>query len=154
MEMPKPGEPHHHLQKLLGSWVGEERLAPSPWDPVGGTAVGRVENRSALEGFVVVQDYEQERNGSVGFRGHGVFSWDLARQCYALHWFDSMGMPPNEFTGQFEGDVLTLSNRGPQGHSRAVFDVRQPGRYVFRMDMSPDGSKWQTFMEGSYSRRA
>ncbi|MGE5277442.1 MAG: DUF1579 family protein [Acidobacteriota bacterium] len=74
--MPRPGEPHRQLRKLVGSWRGEERLSPSPWDPVGGTAVGRVENRSALDGFAVVQDYEQERNGAVGFRGHRVFSWD------------------------------------------------------------------------------
>jgi hypothetical protein len=152
MEMPKPGEPHRQLQKLVGSWRGEERLSPSPWDPVGGTAVGRVENRSALDGFAVVQDYEQERNGAVGFRGHGVFCWDPQRQCHVLHWFDSMGMPGSEFVGRFEGDVLTVSNTGPQGHSRAVFDLHEPGRYVFRMEMSPDGANWQTFMEGRYSK--
>jgi len=154
MEMPKPGEPHRQLQKLVGSWSGEERLHPSPWDPSGGTAVGRVENRAALDGFVVVQDYEQERNGKIGFRGHGVFRWDAARQRHVFHWFDSMGMPPNEYVGQFQGDVLTLSYQGPQGHSRAVFDMSEPGRYLFRMDFSPDGSKWQTFMEGKYSKRA
>ncbi len=26
-----------------------------------------------------------------------------------LHWFDCMGVPPNVFKGEFEGDVLTLT---------------------------------------------
>ncbi len=153
MDMPRPGEPHRRLQELVGSWVGKERLSPSPWDPVGGEAVGRIENRAALDGFVVVQDYGQERNGAVTFRGHGIFSWDAPRGSYVLHWFDSMGMPPNEYRGNFDGNVLSLSNQGPQGHSRAVFDLGEPGRYVFRMDFSQDGSHWQTLMEGQYSRQ-
>ncbi len=152
MDMPKPAEAHRKLQKLVGRWKGEERLSPSPWDPKGGTAVGHVENRPALDGFVVIQDYEQERNGAVGFRGHGVFCWDPTRQSYVLHWFDSMGTPPNEFVGDFKGDVLTVTSANPQGQSRAVFDVSEPDRYTLRMDVSPDGREWQTFMEGKYSK--
>ena len=153
MEMPKPTEAHRKLEKLVGSWSGEEKISPSPWDPQGGTAVGRVQNRLALDGFIVVQDYEQERGGAVNFRGHGVFSWDSMQQCYVLHWFDSMGMPPNEFCGNFDDNVLTLSSSGPQGHSRAVFDFREEGSYTFRMDVSQDGSEWYTFMEGKYARQ-
>ncbi|MGH7409549.1 MAG: DUF1579 family protein [Candidatus Methylomirabilis sp.] len=154
MDMPKPSEAHRKLQKLVGRWKGEERLSPSPWDPKGGTAVGRIENRPALDGFVVVQDYEQERDGAVGFRGHGVFSWDPTKKRYLLHWFDSMGMPPNEFVGDFERDVLTVTGASSQGQSRAVFDVSKPGRYSFRMDVSGDGKEWQTFMEGKYSKES
>ena len=54
----------------------QERLYPSPWDPTGGPAVGHIENRAALDGFAVVHDYEHERNGSVTYRGHGIFTWD------------------------------------------------------------------------------
>ncbi len=152
MEMPKPTEAHRKLEKLVGQWTGEERLFPSPWDPKGGTAVGRVQNRLALDGFIVVQDYEQRRGGVVNFRGHGVFSWNAGEAVYVLHWFDSTGLPPNQFRGGFEDDVLTLTDHGPQGHFRVVFDHRQPDRYSFRMEVSQDGNAWQTLMEGSYSR--
>ena len=154
MDMPKPTEAHRKLEKLVGSWSGEERLHPSPWDPQGGTALGRVRNRVALDGFIVVQDYEQERGGSINFRGHGVFSWDPSRPCYLLHWFDSMGMPPNEFRGNFQGDVLIMTSQGPQGHSRAVFDFVEKGLYRFRMEVSQDGDQWYTFMEGKYTLEA
>ena len=152
MDMPKPGEEHRRLGKLVGVWKGEEKLSPSPWDPVGGTATGKVENRSALDGFAVIQEYEQERNGAVSFRGHGVFCWDSAQNSYLFQWIDSMGMPPSDFRGTFEGDVLTLSNKGPMGQSRAVFDLRDKDVYRFRMEISPDGNQWLTFMDGRYER--
>ncbi|MBI4549087.1 MAG: DUF1579 family protein [Ignavibacteriae bacterium] len=151
--MPKPTDAHKKLEKLIGSWSGQEKLHPSPWDPKGGTARGRVTNRSALDGFVVVQDYEQERNGVINFCGHGVFGWNAAQQCYTLHWFDSMGMPPNEFRGSFKNDVLTMTSQDPQGHSRATFDFSKENQYSFRMEVSQDGKQWHTFMEGKYSQK-
>jgi hypothetical protein len=127
-------------------------MHPSPWDPTGGVAIGRVRNVSALDGFVVVQDYEQERDGQVTFRGHGVFWWDSTAQTYVLHWFDSMGQPPNEFRGAFEGDVLTLVSHTSLGQARATWDYSQPGRCVHLFEVSGDGVQWQPFMEGSYTR--
>ena len=153
MEMPKVTDAHRKLQKLVGSWTGDERISPSPWDPKGGAAIGKVLNRGAVGGLVVVQDYTQERNGAVSFSGHGVLSWDGIGECYVMHWWDSMGMPPGEFRGQFQGDVLTLCNEDSQMHSRATFDLSKPGRYAFKMEVSQDGNQWYPFMEGSYTRQ-
>lgn len=152
MEMPKPTDAHRKLQKLIGAWTGEELLSPTPWDPKGGTAVARVHNRMALDGFAVVQDYEQERGGVVNFRGHGVFGWDPEGQTYTMHWFDTMGMPPNVYRGTFQGDVLTLTSKLQQGHSRAVFNLLQQDKYAFHMEVSPDGQQWTKVLEGNYSR--
>jgi hypothetical protein len=153
MEMPKPTEAHKKFALLAGRWSGQEQIHPSPWDPHGGKAVGRSDNRIALDGFVLLHDYEQERNGAVSFRGHGVLSFDAAEQCYCLHWWDSMGFPTNAFKGNFEGQVLRMSYVGPQGHNRVTWDFSQTGRYRFKMDVSPDGQQWHTFMEGDYSRQ-
>ena len=151
MEMPQPTDAHMKLQKLAGRWSGEERLMPSPWDPKGGTAVGKVQNRVSLDGFIVVQDYEQVRGGAVTFRGHGIFSWSQEEQCYIMYWFDSMGMAPNVFRGNFQNGILTLTNKNSQGFSRAIWDLREGNRHTFRMEGSQDGTTWQTFMEGNYS---
>jgi hypothetical protein len=160
MQTLQPNEAHRKLEKLAGDWIGKERIHPSPFDPQGGEAVGRVHNRVALDGFVIVQDYEQERGGKVNFRGHGVFSWDAAEQCYMMHWWDSMGMPLNLFRGEFEGDVLTLDCRlpaddelGRHSQSRAVFDFTAADRYRFRMEVSPNGKQWFPFMEAEYQRQ-
>jgi|WetSurMetagenome_2_1015567.scaffolds.fasta_scaffold454229_2 hypothetical protein len=153
MEMPKPTAAHLKLRILVGDWIGEEKLQPSPWDPKGGTARGHVHNRSGLDGFAVIQDYEQERGGKVTFQGHGLFTWNPQEQNYALYWFDSMGLAPNVFKGNFNGQVLTLWTMSSQGHSRAVFDFSQAGAYAYRMEVSPDGKQWHLFMSGTYQRK-
>lgn len=153
MDMPKPTDAHMRLQRIAGNWIGEEKIHPSPWDPHGGTAIGSVHNRVALDGFVVVQDYAHERDGRVVFRGHGVFTWNEAEQCYVLYWFDSMGVPPNIFKGHFENDVLTMTSKDLQGHSRVLFDFTRDGRYTYRMEVSQDGNQWYLFTEASYDKK-
>ncbi len=152
MDMPKPPPAHDRLKKILGRWKGEEKLSPSPWDPTGGIAIGVAENRSALDGFAVIQEYVQTRDGKTSFRGHGVMAYDTNEQCYAMHWFDSMGTPPNIYKGNFEGDVLKLSTAFPGGMSRCSWDLGKEKEYRFRLDMSQDGKNWQTMMDGTYSK--
>jgi hypothetical protein len=77
---------------------------------------------------------------------------DRSRPEYELHWWDALGMPPNEFRGPFAGGVPTLTHEAPHMRSRAVFDTSQPGRYRLRMDVSVDGRDWQAFLDGEYTR--
>lgn len=155
MEMPKPGEVHKKLQRLIGEWSGAEAMHPAPWDPTGGPATGRVVNRSIVDGFAVVQEYEQRRKGALNFSGHGVFWYDAAKQQYVMTWWDSMAGTAGEFRGNFNGDVLELQSPMPQGgHSRASFDLGTPGQYTFLMTVSGDGQNWQPAMEGRYTRAA
>jgi hypothetical protein len=152
MEMPKPTPAHEKLRALEGSWSGAEILHPSPWSPEARAATGTFENRVALDGFFLVNEYTESRDGAVVFRGHGVYGWDPKRERYTMHWFDTMGFPPNETLGTWEGDTLTFENRGPQGQNRYVYVVRDTDHLEFRIEHSRDGSEWQRFMEGTYER--
>jgi Protein of unknown function (DUF1579) len=155
MEMPRPGDAHEKLGALVGEWAGDETLHPSPWDPVGGGAQALVTNRWVADGFAVVQEYEQRRNGRVTFRGHGVFWFDPGRGEYVMHWWDSMGGTAGEYRGRFDGDVLMLSAPMPQGgHSRTSWTLTGPDAHTFLMEVSPDGQVWQPAMEGRYRRGA
>ncbi|MFQ5690397.1 MAG: DUF1579 family protein [Gemmatimonadota bacterium] len=151
--MSKPTEAHRRLEKLAGVWVGEENMAPSPWSPEGHTATGRSEVRVALDGLAAIADYRQEREGSVTFRGHGVYTYDPAEDQYLLHWFDCMSPGPEVFRGGFEDGVLTLTSHGPQGHARLTADYSVEGRMANRMELSPDGESWTTVFDGRYDRR-
>ncbi len=151
MSMPVLGPEHRRLDLLLGIWEGEERLHPTPWDPVGGLVESTVRNAPALEGFAVVQDFEQRREGRVTFRGHGVFRWDGAASDYALHWFDSMGQAPSEFHGNWEGNCLRMVSRGTLGSVRATWAF-EGDAYAFTMEVSGDGAAWAPFIEGAYRR--
>ncbi len=152
MEMPQPTEAHAWLEKLAGTWTGTEIMSPSPWAPKGGTAKGIIENRMALGGFSLIQEYRQEIEGKVTFEGHGVFSYDGKTEEYLLYWWDSMGMGVNDFRGKRDGDRLTLEHTGPMGHNRTVFDLGKAGTYTFRMQFSPDGAAWMNMMEGTYTQ--
>ncbi|MEP7028320.1 MAG: DUF1579 family protein [Candidatus Eisenbacteria bacterium] len=152
METPRPGTEHEKLQVMVGQWTGEELIHPSPMDPVGGAANARVNNRLALSGFIVVQDYEQERAGVVNFRGHAVISYDAARKTHVMDWWDSFGMGRAAFEGGFEGSKLVLTARSPMGVSRATYDFPGDDQYSFVLEVSIDGKTWAPFLEGKYTR--
>lgn len=152
MEPPAPSEGHLRLGELAGTWVGEEIMHPSQWDPNGGVATGRNRHTLALGGFALIADYEQERDGVITFTGHGVYTYSPDEDRYSLHWFDSMGSPPEVFVGGFEGDVLTLGHGGPGMHARMTYDLSEPGTLRGAMEMSPDGQDWKLLFEGVYRR--
>jgi len=154
MDMPKPASEHRELERLAGTWEGGEIMHPSPWMPQGGKAVGHVKNRIGLNGFALVQEYEQRMGETSLFKGHGVFTVDPATREYLLTWFDSSGAGPNAYRGQLKAGVLSLVSHTPQGQMRAVFDLREEGRYRFLMEASGDGREWQPMMEGTYTRIA
>ncbi len=152
MEMPKPTPGHLMLEKLAGSWEGEETMHPSQWDPKGGIAIGRNKHELSLGGFALIADYEQERDGAITFTGHGVYTYNPNDDFYSLHWFDCMGSPPEVFVGGFEGDVLTVAHGGPGMHARMTSDLSTSGVMKAMMEMSPDGQDWKILFEATYKR--
>jgi len=152
MSMPTPSEGHHLLERLAGEWEGQETMHPSQWDPKGGAAVGRNRNRLGLGGFALLSDYEQERDGAITFSGHGVYTYSPESGQYTLHWFDSIGSPPEVFVGGFDADVLTLAHGGPGMHVRMTSDFSTEGLMKGKMEMSRDGSEWQVLFEATYRR--
>ena len=152
MSMPTPSKGHRQLARLAGDWEGDETMHPSPWDPAGGAAVGRNSNRVGLGGFAVISDYEQIRDGATTFTGHGVYTYAPDSDQYTLHWFDSMGAPPEVFVGGFDGDVLTLAHGGPGMHARLTSDLSEDGVMQAKMEMSQDGAEWQVLFDATYRR--
>jgi Protein of unknown function (DUF1579) len=153
MDMPRLTDEHRKLEKMTGDWEGKEVMQPSQWDPKGGTATGRTRSRLDLSGFAVISDYEQERDGAVTFSGHSVMTYDPKERCYALHWFDCIGSPPEVFKGNFEGDILTMEHGGPGMHARMTYDLSRAGVMSSRMEMSTDGKDWKVLFNGEYNKK-
>lgn len=152
MDMPKPGPEHAALNVFAGTWTGSERMPPSQWAPVESTADGRIVNKAALGGFSIVQDYVQSSGKDVRYQGHGVFTFDPKSHQYKLYWFDSMGSPVNEFTGERNGNIWTFLCQQAMGHTRSTWEFTGTDRYRHTMEVSPDGKSWSTFMEGAYRK--
>jgi hypothetical protein len=153
MEMPRPGEPHKKLQALVGQWVSEDRFHPAPWDPKGGTARTEMTTRMDLDGFFVIADCSQEREGKVSYRGHGVFGYDPAQQKYTMHWFDVMGFDPGApALGTWDGNKLCFVHEHSMGCGRFTYEFDPPDSFKFRMERSHDGKDWTPFMDSVYRR--
>jgi Protein of unknown function (DUF1579) len=153
MDMPKPSDAHRKLENLAGAWRGTEVMYPSQWDPKGGKAAGRSDARVILGGFALAIDYEQERDGAITFSGHGVVTYDTGDRVYVMHWFDSMGSPPEVFRGLFDGKVLTLAHGGPGMHVRLVYDLTREKRMTTQMNMSQNGEEWMKLFDGDYEKK-
>jgi hypothetical protein len=154
MGMPTATEHHKKLEALAGNWVGEEKMFPSPWDPKGGMAVGKINARIDIDGFYLISDYTQERGGQITFRGHGVYGYNPETKLYSMWWFDSMGGGFGEVpTGAWEGNKLAFSHVTPMGRNRYTYIVEKDGRHTFTMETSQDGTQWNMLMEGRYTRK-
>lgn len=142
-------ELHSTLHRLAGEWEGEERISPSPWDPTGAIAQGWVENRVALDGLVLIQEYEQSRGGTAAFHGHGIFHVDGDE--IVLKWWDNWSATPREFRGGVEGEALVLVSRDPKGLARASWRLRADA-YDYTLEVSADGVAWSPYMAATYRR--
>ena len=151
--MPKPGKEHAQLEKLVGVWEGDEKMEASPWGPASKSR-GKYTMVRACDGFFVVQDYSQEKDGKVGFRGHGVFGWDPSDQSFTWYWVDSMGSPaPTAARGKWVGDTLTFESKSSQGNGRYTFKFNSASSLTFKLENCFDGKNWVKFMEGTYKRK-
>jgi hypothetical protein len=152
MEMPKPTAHHQKLSAFAGTWIGEEKVHPSPFDPEGGPANGTMTARIELDGFFVLLDYLQKRNDKVSYRGHGVFGYDTARERYTMYWFDTIGIDPGgPALGRLENDTFTFEMSSPMGFHRYSFRFTDEVHQM-RIENSRDGNSWTIFLEGTYHR--
>lgn len=143
-------ELHHFLHRLEGEWAGTETIAPSPWDPSGATAQAVVRNRQALGGSVVLQEYDQSRDGVVVFQGHGVFGVDGNE--VVLRWWDSWSPLPREFRGGIVEGALVLTSRDEKTPARATWRIGADA-YDYLLEVTQDGASWYRYLEAKYLRR-
>ena len=151
----QPTAEHGRLHALAGAWIGDERLAETPWMP-GGRARSFVQAQVALGGFFLEQDYHQERDGQATLAAKGLFTFDLDRGGYSLFWFDSLGFPPAEPAGgTWDGDTLTVLRKSPRAMARHTFAIRHAQEYEHAIENSWDGgANWTPVMTGLYRRRS
>lgn len=155
MQMQKPNKFHKKLEALVGDWTCDEVMHPMPWDPTGGPAKGRYKVRTILDGFAIVQDYEQKRGGKVSYRGHGVLGYDMTSNSYVWHWSDSMcGVPCEVSKGQWNGKTLQFQHAGPQGHARYTYTFLRGGKLSFTIECSQDGQQWAPMMSSTCVKKA
>ncbi|WP_242108392.1 DUF1579 family protein [Luteimonas aquatica] len=153
MNLPKPGPEQAKLMRFAGHWSGAEQVSPSPFGP-GGAATGRTRFREDLAGMALIQEYEQEKDGAVVFRGHGVFLVEPDSGDVLWWWFDDFGFPPDPpARGRWSGEVLEFSKSTPRGEARYRYEL-DGDRYRFVIENRfPGQPDFAEFMRGDYTRR-
>jgi hypothetical protein len=149
---PKPLEEHRRLAAFAGEWTGEETVFPSRW-VAGGQAVSRVSARMDLDGFYLIQDTMQTRDGKESFATHGVFTFDREDKLYKLFWHDSLGyFAQSPASGAWKDKTLTLVRGSLRGNARHVYELVDADTYTMKIQFSPDAEGWADVLTGTYRR--
>ena len=154
MEMPKPGPEHKKLDVFVGSWTLEGDMKPGPMGP--GGKMTETEKCEWMEGgfFLVCHaDYKSEKMGSgVGLAVMGYSNDDKA---YTYREFSS----DSEFVdsrGALDGDTWTWTSENKMGgmsmKGRFTIKVTSATSYNFTFEMSQDGTKWMTMLDGKATK--
>ena len=149
---PAPLAEHQRLAVFAGEWTGEEMVYPSRWIE-GGPAVSHVVARMDLNGFYLIQDSRQTRDGRETFATHGVFTYDRDDRLYKLFWHDSLGyFAPAPASGGWKDRTLTLVRGSLRGNARHVYEVADPDTFTLKIQFSPDAEGWADVLTGVYHR--
>jgi hypothetical protein len=152
LDAPAPLDEHRRLAVLAGEWAGEEMVHPSRWT-AGGPATSHVVARMDLNGFYLIQDSRQTRDGKESFATHGVFTFDREDRLYKLFWYDSLGYyPPAPASGSWGGQVLTLVRGSLRGNARHLYEIIDDNTYTLKIQFSPDSEGWADVLTGTYRR--
>jgi uncharacterized protein DUF1579 len=154
MDMPKPGPEHKKLDIFAGSWTLDGDTKASPMGPAG--KVTETEKCEWMEGdfyLVCHTDFKTTMgNGS----GISVLGYSAEDKGYTYREFNSWG----EFTdskGSVDGDnwIWTSDEKmgGTMVKGRFTMKITSPTSYDFTFEMSQDGTKWTTFMDGKATKK-
>ena len=137
------------LARLIGSWVGEERLAASPWAPAG-TATATLEFTEEAGGATVLQRYRQERDGREALTGLGVL--DVDEGTVRQFWWDSLGHPPAApAVGQEAEDGIVVERSSPRGTNRTRVAV-EGDELIYEIEFAAPGEERALLVSGRYRR--
>jgi hypothetical protein len=128
---------------LIGQWHGVETVAPSTVNPEGSTLHVAYAFRTALDGAIVIADYQQLDGG---FESMGVYRRARRGQTELIS-FDNTGVPPERFAGPFKAGRMVLVGENDYGRWRLIQTISD-GSFRSRLELWNAG--WRLFSEGVY----
>lgn len=153
METPQPGPEHKKLDLFAGNWTVEGEMKP-----VAGGNGGRFSENERCEWmdgnfFVVCKaDFKSSMGTASGVSFMGYSPDDKS---YTYREFNSMG-EFMESKGSVEGDTWTWigdEKMGPKTwKGKFTMKLTNPTSYTFTVEMSEDGTKWTTVMDGKATK--
>ncbi len=154
MDAPKPAPEFKKLDVFAGSWTLDGTIKPSSMGP--GGAMTETEKCEWMEGgfyLVCHSDYKSTMGSGVGISFLGYSTDDKA---YTYREFNSFG-EFDDSRGMIDGDTWTWTSDEKMGNmtmkGKFTMKMISATSYTFTFDMSQDGTKWNTIMEGKAAKK-
>jgi hypothetical protein len=154
MQPPKPGPEVKKLDVFVGTWILDGNMKPGMMGP-GGSMTENEKCEWMDGGFYLVchSDYKSTMGNGVGLSVMGYSADDKA---YTYREFNSFG-EFEDSKGILDGDTWTWTSEEKMGtmtmKGRFTIKVTSASSYNFTFEMSQDGTKWGTVMDGKASKK-
>jgi hypothetical protein len=153
MEPPKPGPEVKKLEAFAGSWTLDGDLKPSSMGPGGKTT--EIQKCEWMPGGFFLVCHTDFKTSMGDGSGVSVMGYSPDEKTYTYREFNSWG----EFVdsrGSVDGDTWTWINDEKMGATtmkgRFTMKLTSATSYNFSYEMSPDGTKWTTVMDGKAAK--
>jgi Protein of unknown function (DUF1579) len=156
MQMPAPGPEVKKLDYFAGSWTLNGDLkagAMGPSSP-GGT-ITENEKCEWMEGNFYLVCHTDFKGSMGNGTGLSILGYSTNDKAYTYREFNSWG-EFDDSRGSLDSDKWTWNSDenfgGTPMKGRFTMKITSPTTYDFAFDVSPDGSKWTTVMDGKATK--
>jgi hypothetical protein len=152
-EMPKPGPELKKLDVLTGSWTLDGEMKPGAMGPGGKmTEIQKCEWMDGAFFLICHADFKSSMGDGTGISVMGYSKDDKA---YTYREFNSWG-EFEDSRGSFDADTWTWLGDEKEGgmvmKGRFTMKMTSSTSYNFTFEMSQDGTKWTTVMDGKATK--
>jgi hypothetical protein len=152
--LPKPGPEQKKIDYFAGSWTLDGDTKASAMGPAG--KVTETEKCEWLEGgFFLVCHTDYTSNTMGNGKGLSILGFSSDAKAYTFREFNSWG-EFEDSKGQNDGDTWTWTADEKMGDTsfkgKFTMKITSPTTYNFTYEMSPDGAKWNTIMDGKATK--
>jgi Protein of unknown function (DUF1579) len=152
-ETPKPGPEHKKLDAFAGSWTLDGDMKAGPMGP--GGKMTETEKCDWMEGGFFLVCHSDFKSSMGDGTGLSVMGYSAEGKAYTYREFNSWG-EFNDSKGLVDGDTWTWTSDEKMGEmtmkSRFTMKITSSTSYTFTFEMSQDGTKWTTVMDGKASK--
>jgi len=152
-EMPKPGPELKKLDVLTGSWTLDGEMKPGAMGP--GGKMTEIQKCEWMDGAFFLVCHAEFKSSMGDGTGISVMGYSKDDKAYTYREFNSWG-EFEDSRGSLDADTWTWLGDEKEGgmvmKGRFTMKMTSSTSYNFTFEMSPDGTKWTTVMDGKATK--
>jgi hypothetical protein len=152
-ELPKPGPELKKLDVLTGSWTLDGEMKPGAMGP--GGKMTEIQKCEWMDGEFFLVCHADFKSSMGDGSGISVMGYSNDDKVYTYREFNSWG-EFEDSRGSLDGDTWTWLGDEKEGgmvmKGRFTMKITSPTSYNFTFEMSQDGTKWTTVMDGKATK--